>query len=140
MGSNLAVVLVTGILRAEFGQAKNVFGSLFASMCPNGNRAGVKANSCASSGRNRISTLDRHDRAARDGRDDRVAGRRSRRRTPTAIPGPTTPHQRYSRLWPHEPVGATWRIMASSLAKSMGLVRWAVKPASRLRRMSSSIP
>ena len=34
----------------------------------------------------------------------------------------------------------TWRIIASSLAKSIGLVRWAVKPASRLRRMSSSMP
>ena len=41
---------------------------------------------------------------------------------------------------PHRPVGATCRIMASSLAKSIGLVRWAVNPASRLRRMSSSIP
>ena len=34
----------------------------------------------------------------------------------------------------------TSRIMASSLAKSIGLVMWAVNPASRLRRMSSSMP
>ena len=35
---------------------------------------------------------------------------------------------------------ATWRIIASSLVKSIGLVMWAVNPASRLRRMSSSMP
>ena len=35
---------------------------------------------------------------------------------------------------------ATWRIIASSLVKSMGLVMCVVNPASRLRRMSSSMP
>ena len=43
-------------------------------------------------------------------------------------------------MLPPTPVATTWRIMASSLVKSIGLVMWAVNPASRLRRMSSSIP
>jgi hypothetical protein len=35
---------------------------------------------------------------------------------------------------------ATYRVVPSSLAKSIGLVMWAANPASRLRRMSSSMP
>ena len=45
-----------------------------------------------------------------------------------------------SRKSPRVRHEATCRIIASSLAKSIGLVRWAVNPASRLRRMSSSMP
>jgi hypothetical protein len=36
--------------------------------------------------------------------------------------------------------GTIWRIIASSLVKSIGLVMCAVNPASRLRTISSSMP
>jgi len=38
------------------------------------------------------------------------------------------------------PYEATCRLIASRLRRSMGLVRWPAKPASRLRRISSSLP
>ena len=38
------------------------------------------------------------------------------------------------------PYEATCRLIASRLRRSMGLVKWPAKPASRLRRMSSSLP
>src|SRR5512135_2950338 len=38
------------------------------------------------------------------------------------------------------PYEATCRIIASRLRRSTGWVRWPAKPASRLRRMSSSLP
>jgi hypothetical protein len=46
---------------------------------------------------------------------------------------PDFPHRR-------PPYEVTCRRIASRLRRSMGLVRWPAKPASRLRRMSSSLP
>ena len=55
--------------------------------------------------------------------DGARTARRSRRLPTASVPQPTT-----------------WRIIASSFVKSIGFVMWVVKPAARLRRISSSIP
>ena len=93
-----------------------------------------------------------------DGRGGPALGRR-RAPGPGRAPGrdgqgpvagvqPGRPGAGHGERHGHRPLGdgrvedqsATWRIIASSFVKSMGLVMWVVNPASRLRRTSSSMP